>query len=219
MKNRRCPRCHSHFAAPARFCPTDGTPLVEVSPVEEAVAVERSQALTDAGGAKTSPPTSLSGQLVDGRYRVTRRLGEGGMAYVYLADDQQSGAQVAVKILTPRLSRDPGSVERLRREASIAMKLNHPNVCPILRVGETADKLMYLVMPYLPGEPLSEAENRRGPFPVAEGIALLVQMCRGLQHAHALRLPMRRGSSIATSSPRMSCWCPTRPVHSGGAPW
>ena len=71
------------------------------------------------------------------------------------------------------------------------MKLNHPNVCPILRVGETADKLMYLVMPYLPGEPLSEAENRRGPFPVAEGIALLVQKCRGLQHAHALQIVHR----------------------------
>ncbi len=113
------------------------------------------------------------------------------MAYVYLAEDLETGTEVAVKILTPRLNRDPLSIERLRREAAIAMRLDHPNVCRILRVGETTDKLMYLVMPYLPGEPLSEAESRRGPFPVAEGIAILVQMCRGLQHAHALQIVHR----------------------------
>jgi serine/threonine-protein kinase len=191
LKNRRCPRCHGHFAAPARFCPTDGTPLVEVSATEPAGVDQDRGERTAAGGARTSPAVGLTGQLVDGRYRVSRRLGEGGMAYVYLADDDETGAQVAVKILTPRLTRDPSSVERLRREAAIAMRLNHPNVCPILRVGETADKLLYLVMPFLPGEPLSEAEHRRGPFPVAEGIALLVQMCRGLQHAHALQVVHR----------------------------
>jgi serine/threonine protein kinase len=192
LKNRRCPRCHSHYAAPARFCPSDGTPLVEVSPTADEGAGGRDGAgavARDPGGGGSA--VGLTGQMVDGRYRVSRRLGEGGMAYVYLAEDLESGAPVAVKILTPRLSRDPASVERLRREAAIAMRLDHPNVCRILRVGETADKLMYLVMPYLPGEPLSEAENRRGPYPVAEGIAILVQMCRGLQHAHALQIVHR----------------------------
>jgi serine/threonine-protein kinase len=82
-------------------------------------------------------------------------------------------------------------MERLRREASIAMRLEHLNVCRILRIGETADRLTYLVMPYLPGEPLSEVEQRQGPFPLAEGIAILVQMCRGLQHAHALHIVHR----------------------------
>ena len=186
MKNRRCPRCHSQYAAPARFCPTDGTPLVEVSPTEQAGVGERGRERAGAGSA-----AGLTGQIVDGRYRVSRRLGEGGMAYVYLADDLEGRGQVAVKILTPRLSRDPSSMERLRREAAIAMRLDHPNVCRILRIGETADRLMYLVMPYLPGEPLSEAEQRRGPFPLAEGIAILVQMCRGLQHAHALQIVHR----------------------------
>jgi serine/threonine-protein kinase len=94
---------------------------------------------------------------------------------------------VAVKILLPRLSRDPAAVERLRREAEIAMRLDHPNVCPILRLGEV-DRMIYLVMPYLEGEPLSEHETRRGPIAVAEGIPLLVQMCRGLAHAHELHI-------------------------------
>ena len=110
------------------------------------------------------------------------------MSYVYRAEELDTGRAVAVKILIPRLSRDPASVERLRREATIAMRLDHPNVCPILRLGETADRLIYLVMPYLEGEPLSEHETRRGPFSAEEGIPLLVQMCQGLQHAHELQI-------------------------------
>jgi serine/threonine-protein kinase len=110
------------------------------------------------------------------------------MSYVYRAEELETGRQVAVKILLPRLSRDPASVERLRREATIAMRLDHPNVCPILRLGETADRLIYLVMPFLEGEPLSEHETRRGPFSAAEGVPLLVQICAGLQHAHELQI-------------------------------
>lgn len=131
---------------------------------------------------------SLTGQTLDQRYQINRKLGEGGMSYVYQAQEIGTEQQVAVKILTPRLSRDPASVERLRREATIATRLNHPNVCPILRLGETSDRLIYLVMPYLEGEPLSEHETRRGPFPVAEGIPLLVQVCHGLGHAHELQI-------------------------------
>ncbi|HEV7366250.1 MAG TPA: serine/threonine-protein kinase [Gemmatimonadales bacterium] len=131
---------------------------------------------------------SLTGQVLDQRYHITRKLGEGGMSYVYQAQEIETGRAVAVKILIPRLSRDPSSVERLRREATIATRLSHPNVCPILRMGETADHLIYLVMPFLEGEPLSEHETRRGPFPLAEGIPLLVQMCEGLGHAHDLQI-------------------------------
>ena len=113
------------------------------------------------------------------------------MSYVYQAQEVDTGRSVAVKILIPRLSRDPSSVERLRREATIATRLNHHNVCPILRLGETSDRLLYLVMPFLDGEPLSEHETRRGAFPLAEGIPLLVQMCQGLGHAHDLQIVHR----------------------------
>jgi serine/threonine protein kinase len=136
----------------------------------------------------TSKLGSLTGQVLDQRYQIARKLGEGGMSYVYQAQEIETGRSVAVKILIPRLSRDPSSVERLRREATIATRLNHPNVCPILRLGETSDRLLYLVMPYLEGEPLSEHETRRGPFPLAEGIPLLVQVCHGLAHAHDLQI-------------------------------
>jgi eukaryotic-like serine/threonine-protein kinase len=135
-----------------------------------------------------NPLSTLSGQVLDRRYRVAQRLGEGGMSYVYRAEEIDTGRIVALKILLPRLSRDPASVERLRREATIAMRLDHPNVCPILRLGETPERLIYLVMPFLEGEPLSEHEARRGPFAAAEGVPLLIQICHGLQHAHELRI-------------------------------
>ena len=194
MSNRRCPRCQTTYDAPARFCVKDGSLLVESAP--EAVGPKGFRA-TDPSGDSVASATdrltnaslgSLTGQILDQRYQINRKLGEGGMSYVYQAQETGTGNSVAVKILIPRLSRDPASVERLRREATIATRLSHPNVCPILRMGETAEGLIYLVMPYLEGEPLSEHEARRSPFPVAEGIPLLVQVCHGLGHAHELQI-------------------------------
>jgi len=194
LSNRRCPRCHTTYDAPARFCVKDGSLLVESAPQADQRTVGRSD---DADGDHTALPldplskasiASLTGQTLDQRYQINRKLGEGGMSYVYQAQEIGTGRSVAVKILIPRLSRDPASVERLRREATIATRLNHPNVCPILRLGETPDRLLYLVMPFLEGEPLSEHETRRGPFPVAEGIPLLIQVCQGLGHAHELQI-------------------------------
>ena len=196
MTVRRCPSCNQSYAAPARFCVKDGSLLVEESgqrrsprercpdpPDGDADTIPRSPAVPS-----PDPLQTLTGQVLDRRYRVLSRLGEGGMSYVYRAEEIETGRIVALKILLPRLSRDPASVERLRREATIAMRLDHPNVCPILRLGETAERLIYLVMPFLEGEPLSEHESRRGPFSAAEGVPLLIQMCHGLQHAHELHI-------------------------------
>jgi serine/threonine-protein kinase len=95
---------------------------------------------------------------------------------------------VAIKVLSPRLASDKSSVERLRREAGLAMRLEHPNVCRILRLGESEDGLIYLVMPFLKGELLSDREVRGGPMDIAPGVALLQQMCAGLHHAHELQI-------------------------------
>jgi eukaryotic-like serine/threonine-protein kinase len=136
----------------------------------------------------TGGDISLTGQTLGGRYSVEHRLGEGGMAHVYFAHDSESGGEVAIKVLLPQLVSDPASVERLRREAVIAMRLDHPNVCPIIAVGETPQGHVYLVMPFLPGEPLTVRETRQGPLPVGEGIPLLFQICQGLEHAHGLQI-------------------------------
>ncbi len=132
--------------------------------------------------------SALSSTLLDERYEVGKRLGEGGMSYVYLAKDLTTADTVAIKVLTPKLKEDKSSVERLRREAGLAMRLDHPNVCRILRLGETEDGLIYLVMPYLAGELLSDREVRQGALPLELGVPLLVQMTRGLQHAHDLQI-------------------------------
>jgi eukaryotic-like serine/threonine-protein kinase len=132
--------------------------------------------------------SALQDSMLDQRYEVGKRLGEGGMSYVYLAKEVTTGETVAIKVLTPKLKEDKSSVERLRREAGLAMRLEHPNVCRILRLGETEDGLIYLVMPYLPGELLSDREVRQGALPLEVGVPLMLEMCRGLQHAHDLHI-------------------------------
>jgi serine/threonine-protein kinase len=121
--------------------------------------------------------------VLDGRYQMEMRVGEGGMAYVYRARDRESGRSVAVKVLMSRLVGDSEAMARLRREAQVAMRLDHPNVCGILAFGD-AGGMPYLVMPFLEGETLSRRETRHGPMPPGPAVLLLRQLCHGLQHAH-----------------------------------
>ena len=194
MIERRCPKCGGVYSDTARFCPRDGGMLVEVQ-TKTATPGGQSGTGARANAPPRGPPldraASLSGQLLDARYQVSRKLGEGGMSYVYLAREVSTGDTVAIKVLSPKLARDRSSVERLRREAGLAMRLDHPNVCRILRLGESEDGLIYLVMPYLEGELLSDRELERGPMDVATGVALLSQMCAGLHHAHELHIVHR----------------------------
>src|SRR3989454_2449818 len=135
--------------------------------------------------------STLTGQILDTGYQVLKKLGEGGMSYVYLAREVATGLEVAIKVLAPKLATDRSSVERLRREAGLAMRLEHPNVCRILRLGESEDGLIYLVMPFLPGELLSDREGKGGPMELAKGVDVLRQGCAGLHHAHELQIVHR----------------------------
>jgi eukaryotic-like serine/threonine-protein kinase len=193
MSERRCPKCGSVYTDTARFCPKDGSMLVEVQSKPKPPS-------SGSGTGVRTPPTpkpgldrasSLSNQILDARYEVLKKLGEGGMSYVYLAREISSGDTIAIKVLSPRLAADKSSVERLRREAGLAMRLDHPNVCRILRLGESEDGLIYLVMPFLKGELLSDREVRGGPMDIPEGVGLLRQMCAGLHHAHELQIVHR----------------------------
>jgi serine/threonine-protein kinase len=129
---------------------------------------------------------TLTGSVLDGRYRIGDKVGEGGMSWVYRAEEIGTGKTVAIKLLPPRLAKDNAAVERLRREADIADRFEHPNVCPILAFGHTDENVLYLVMPFLTGETLSDYEIRTRAVPLREGVRILVQVCRGLQHAHDL---------------------------------
>ena len=157
MSERRCPKCGGVYTDAARFCPRDGTMLLEArsakpppppplpsppSPASSGGAAPRTPSASDPERA-----ASLSSQILDARYQVLKKLGEGGMSYVYLARELSSGQEVAIKVLSPKLATDKSSIERLRREAGFAMRLDHPNVCRILRLGESDGGLIYLVMP------------------------------------------------------------------------
>ena len=204
MSERRCPKCGSVYTdTGARFCPKDGSMLVEVQarkpggPPPPPPPTPPTPPASSGTGVRTPLPpgkagldraSTLSNQILDARYQVLQKLGEGGMSYVYLAKEISSGETVAIKVLSPRLATDKSSVERLRREAGLAMRLDHPNVCRILRLGESEDGLIYLVMPFLKGELLSDREVRGGPMDITLGVTLLTQMCAGLHHAHELQI-------------------------------
>src|SRR5438046_5857005 len=91
---------------------------------------------------------TLLNTLFDGRYRIMRKLGTGGMANVYLAEDQELGRRVAIKVLDDRHASDDQFVERFRREAKAAAALSHPNIVSIYDRGET-DGTYYIAMEYL----------------------------------------------------------------------
>jgi serine/threonine-protein kinase len=183
----RCPRCGATFDPPARFCTRDGFPLVHGSTppptTPRAFGLHRTGEAGIPAARRGDPASGLSGRVLDGRYQMEMRVGEGGMAYVYRAKDRETGRTVAIKVLMSRLIGDREAVARLRREAQVAMRLDHPNVCGILAWGE-ATGMPFLVMPFLEGETLSRRETRHGPMPPALALPLIRQLCRGLQHAH-----------------------------------
>lgn len=121
----------------------------------------------------------MSETVAAGRYRIERELGHGGMASVYLAHDQELGRAVAVKLLPPHLAADEVFRARFVREARLAGRLSHPNIARVYDAGET-DGRPFIVMEYVPGSSLAET----GQLDADRVMALGVQACAGLQHAH-----------------------------------
>jgi eukaryotic-like serine/threonine-protein kinase len=126
---------------------------------------------------------TLINTLFDGRYRIVRKLGSGGMANVYLAEDQELGRRVAIKILNDRHAGDDQFVERFRREAKNAAALSHPNIVSIYDRGE-AEGTYYIAMEYLEGRSLKELIVARGPAPTSIAIDYARQILAALRFAH-----------------------------------
>ncbi len=126
---------------------------------------------------------SLIDTLFDGRYRIERKLGAGGMADVYLAEDQELGRRVAIKILNSRHGNDDQFIERFRREAKNAAALNHPNIVSIYDRGEAEDTY-YIAMEFLDGRTLKELIIGRGAAPINVAIEYARQILSALRFAH-----------------------------------
>src|SRR5881392_2351019 len=123
------------------------------------------------------------GTLVDGRYRIERRLGSGGMADVYCAYDHQLGRQIALKVLHRRFARDREFVERFRREASAAAGLQHPNVVGVFDRGEY-DGTYYIAMEYLPERTLKDVIREDAPIDQLRAIDYAIQILQAASFAH-----------------------------------
>jgi eukaryotic-like serine/threonine-protein kinase len=126
---------------------------------------------------------TLINTLFDGRYRIVRKLGTGGMANVYLAEDEVLGRRVAIKILNDRHAGDDQFVERFRREAKNAASLSHPNIVSIYDRGE-AEGTYYIAMEYLDGRTLKELIVARGPAPIHLAVDYARQVLAAIRFAH-----------------------------------
>jgi len=123
------------------------------------------------------------GTIVDGRYRILSRLGAGGMADVFLAEDEQLGRKVALKLLYQRFAEDPGFVERFRREAQAAAGLQHPNVVSVYDRG-SYDGTYYIAMEYLPGRSLKQLIRQEAPLDPVRAIDITLQILKAARFAH-----------------------------------
>lgn len=129
-------------------------------------------------------PDSLLGTVIAGRYRLSAHLASGGMAAVYVAEDTRERGEVAVKVLRPDLARSPDVVRRFLCEGAIAGMIDHENVVRVLDHGGDDEGPYFIVMELLEGEGLFDRLRRQGALPPSEAVAILVQVCTGLEAAH-----------------------------------
>ncbi len=156
-----CPTCGTEYPLSERFCPRDGTAL-------------------RSGNAQAD----LLGSVVADRYHILKKLGEGGMGTVYLAEHVKMGRKSALKVMNPGMNTDADAIARFNREASNASRLSHPNICGIYDFGETPDGLIYLAMEYIEGSSLSGLIEKTGSMPPARSGSIIHQTADALQVAH-----------------------------------
>ncbi len=126
----------------------------------------------------------VASSLIADRYEIIQKIGEGAMGVVYKAKHVELGRIHAVKVLHSKISDDPNSRERFKREGKIAASLNHPNVAAIYDCGEMSDGFPFLVMDFIEGKSLDEMIKRFGCLSADVALPLFIQICKGLAHAH-----------------------------------
>jgi serine/threonine protein kinase len=126
---------------------------------------------------------TLIGKVIGNRYRILREVGSGGMAWVYLAEDNNKDHLVAIKILYPQFSQDISYVQRFNREAKLASTLTDPHIVRVLDYGADRD-IQYLVMEYIEGRDLREMLEKNGPLPWKQTLEIVDQLATALEHAH-----------------------------------
>src|SRR5882724_1384875 len=130
-------------------------------------------------------PDSLVGQLIDGRYRISREIAVGGMGVVYEAKHAKIGRSVAVKVLHREMAGDSEVVGRFLNEARAMGTIGHPNIVACTDFGELPGNLPYLVLEYLEGRTLGDEIATIGPFPIVRALRIAIQVASALDAAHS----------------------------------
>lgn len=158
---KTCPVCDTGYPDQHVTCPSDGAVLLESRELEP-------------------------GSLVRGKYRILRKLGQGGMGVVYLAEHMMLGGWAALKFLSAELSRDPQFVKRFRNEARAAYQLRNPNIVEVLDLDQCEDGSLFIAMEYVDGQSLRAAiDSARGGMAVERALAIARGIASGLAAAHA----------------------------------
>jgi serine/threonine protein kinase/ketosteroid isomerase-like protein len=169
-----------------RFCTSCGTAITRAETPSIRTSDDRTQVVSAYGVTDPAPSDPLLGRVLESKYKLVARLGEGGMGAVYRATRVHIGDEVAVKVLHTKFVKEESALERFRREARAAAMLHHPNVVAIYDYGEarTDDAPAFIVMELVAGLPLRdilEAEKKLSP---ERAVALMRGVCAGVGAAH-----------------------------------
>ncbi|MEP7274161.1 MAG: SUMF1/EgtB/PvdO family nonheme iron enzyme [Acidobacteriota bacterium] len=158
LEAKKCEKCDSMFDRSLTFCPQCGQRLILVD--------------------------TIIGQTLDGRYKIETVLGRGGMGVVYRAMHVHLDARVAVKVLHPELVSNQSAIERFRREARAAGRIQHPNAIQVTDFGVSSQGVVYLVMEMVQGETLRDLLRREKVLDPERAIAMMRQVCAAVDAAH-----------------------------------
>jgi serine/threonine-protein kinase len=163
-----CPHCAKVIDSEPNFCPACGNDLRGLTPTANTLSGH------------------LTGTLIDGRYKIHEKLGEGGMGAVYKVEHVRMGKMLALKILRPDSALDKGLKARFMQEARVVAKLSHANTVQVFDSGELQDGGLYIAMEYLPGRDLAWHLRARGPLSEEKAVSVAIQVLSSLEEAHSL---------------------------------
>jgi serine/threonine-protein kinase len=162
----QCPKCAKVLTDETNFCPACGEDLRGLTPTADTLSVP------------------WAGKVIDGRYRLREKLGEGGMGAVYKVEHVRIGKILALKVLRPDLQRDKRVVSRFHQEARLVSKLSHPNTIQVFDFGELEDGSLYIAMEYLAGRDLAWTLRAHGPMDEERAVHIGIQVLSSLAEAH-----------------------------------
>ena len=173
-----CPVCKKGFSADIKFCPHDGTKLIVSSENKENKTV------------------------LDGRYRVLYKIGEGGMGAVYKAIQISTDKTVAIKVISSSLTNDPDTIKRFQREVKIQCSLDHPNIVTVIDFSKTREGRYFFVMGYVEGKSVKNMIKEQGKFSLDSFYELASQMLDGMEYAHQKGIIHRdiKGDNVIVAS-------------------